>query len=42
VNGQLTIDALLPGKEIPVFSDRRLGGPRVGSPAMTRNQTAMS
>jgi len=42
VNGQLTLDALLPGKEIPVSSDRRLDRPRVGSPAMTRNQTVMS
>jgi hypothetical protein len=42
LNGQLTLDVLIPGKEIPVISDRRLGRPRVGNPAMTRNQTAMS
>lgn len=42
VNGQLTLDALLPEKDIPVFSDSRLSGHRVCSPAMTRNQKAMS
>jgi hypothetical protein len=42
VNGQLTLDALLPEKEIPVFSDSRLGGSRVGGPATTRKQTEMS
>ena len=42
MNGQLTLDASLPGKEIPVFSDKRVGRHRVRSPAMTRNQTAMS
>lgn len=42
VNGQLTLDALLQKKEIPLFSDSRLGGTRVGNPAMTSNQKAMS